>query len=74
MNEDNPEATAIAKFVNLRKKSKYIEVHYHFVNKCYENKIIEILQVDSNNNVADVLTKALGRVKFEILRNVLKMI
>lgn len=72
--EDNSGAIAIAKFGNLTKNSKYIEVHYHFVNECYEKGIIEIVKVESENNVADILTKALGRNKFETLRQALKII
>ena len=72
--EDNSGAIAIAKFGNLTKNSKYIEIHYHFINECYERKIIKIVKVDSENNVADILTKALGRVIFEAFRNTLKLI
>lgn len=71
--EDNSGAIAIAKFGNLTKNSKHIEVHYHFVNECYENKIIKLVKVESENNIADTLTKALGRVKFEKFRNMLKI-
>ena len=66
--EDNSGAIAISKYGNLRKNSEYIEVHFHFVNEGYENKEIDIIKVDSENNVADILTKALGRNKFENFR------
>ena len=72
--EDNSGAIAISKFENLTKDSKYIEVHFHFVNESYENKEIDIIKVDSENNVADILTKALGRKKFENFRLLLKMV
>ena len=41
---------------NLTKNSKYIEIHYHFIKECYERKIIEIVKVDSENNLADIVT------------------
>lgn len=72
--EDNSGAIAIAKFGNLTKNSKYIEIHYHFVNECYEQKIINIVKVDSDENIADILTKALGRNKFEKFRKILKIV
>ncbi len=45
--EDNSGAISIARYGNLTKNSKYIEVHYHFVNENYKNKIINIVKVDS---------------------------
>lgn len=61
--EHNSGAITISKFGNLTKNSKYIKEHFHFVNECNENKEIDIIKVDSENNVADNLTKALGRKK-----------
>lgn len=72
--EDNSGASAIAKFGIITKNSKYIKVHYRFVNECYDNGFIEIIKVESKNNVADVLTKALGKNKFEIFRTILRLI
>ena len=72
--EDNSGAVAIAKFGNLTKNSKYIEIHYHFVNECYERKIINIVKIESENNIADILTKALGRNKFEAFRLALRIV
>ena len=72
--EDNSEAVSIAKYGNFTKRSKYIEVHYHFVNENYEKGLIEIVKVSSEKNFADVLTKALGRVRFERLRSLLNLI
>ena len=71
--EDNSGAIAIAKYGNLTKNSKYIEVHYHYINECYENGIINIVKVDSEYNIADIFTKALGRSKFEFFRQALKI-
>ena len=63
--EDNCGAIAIAKYGNLTKKSKYVETHFQFVNESYERKEIDIIKVESENNTADILTKALGRMKFD---------
>ena len=72
--EDNSGAVIIAKYGNFTKRSKYIEVHYHFVNENYEEGLIEIVKVSSEKNIADILTKALGRVRFEKLRSLLNLI
>jgi len=72
--EDNSGAITIAKFGNFTKNSKYIEVHYHFVHECYEKGIIDIVKVDSENNIADILTKSLGKNKFERFRTILNLV
>ncbi|KYN22489.1 Copia protein [Trachymyrmex cornetzi] len=71
--EDNSGAVSIAKFGNFTKRSKYIEVHYHFINENYVNGIIDIVKVSSEKNLADILTKALGRVRFKKLRDLLNL-
>jgi len=71
--EDNSGAIAIAKYGNMTKKSKYIEVHYHYVNEMCENKIICVKKIESEHNCADILTKSLGRNKFEFFRNLTKI-
>lgn len=55
--EDNASSINIAKYGNLTKRSKYIELHYHFVNKFYERKGINIIKLDTGDNLADILQK-----------------
>ena len=71
--EDNAGAINIAKYGNLTKNSKYIEMHYHFVNESYLNGSIDIIKVESENNIADILTKSLGKNKFVKFRNELNI-
>lgn len=69
--EDNSGAIAIAKYGNFTKNSKHIEVQYHYINENYEKKIIDIVKIDTNFNVADMLTKSLDKIKF--LKNRLEL-
>ena len=71
--ENNSGAVCIAKFGNYTKNSKYIETHYHFVNENYLDGIIDIIKVDSESNIVDILTKALGKFKFVKLREMLNL-
>lgn len=71
--EDNSGAVAIAKYGNFTKNSKYIEVQYHFVNEHYINGLINIVKIDSDNNLADLFTKSLGRLKFIKFRAMLDL-
>ena len=68
MYEDNSGAVSIAKYGNFTKRSKYIEVHNHFVNENYEKSLIDVVKVSSEKNIADILTKSLGKLRFKKLR------
>ncbi|GJS66124.1 hypothetical protein Tco_0680688, partial [Tanacetum coccineum] len=39
-------------------KTKYIEIRHHFIRDAYEKKLIQVLKIHTNDNVADLLTKA----------------
>ena len=43
---------------------KHINVKYHYIRECIEDGHIEVVQVDTNDNIADIFTKPLGKVKF----------
>lgn len=73
MYEDNSGALAIAKYGNFTKNSKHIEVQYHYVHENYKNKVIEIVKINSDSNIADILTKPLGKLKFLKFREMLKL-
>jgi len=72
--EDNSGAVATAKFGNFTINSKHIVVHYHFVHECVEETMIDIIKIESENNIADILTKSLGRNNFEKFRIMLKLL
>ncbi|GJW39223.1 putative ribonuclease H-like domain-containing protein [Tanacetum coccineum] len=39
-------------------KTKHIEIRHHFKRDAYEKKLIQVLKIHTDNNVADLLTKA----------------
>ncbi len=51
------------------KKSKHVEVKYYFVRDLVRDGEIEVRSICSNEQVADIFTKGLGRVKFERFRS-----
>ncbi|CAD7093112.1 unnamed protein product [Hermetia illucens] len=71
--EDNSGAINIAKYGNFTKKSKHVEVHYHYVHEMVKENIINIIKVESNNNVADIFTTSLCKDKFEKFRSMLNL-
>ncbi|GKD73465.1 putative ribonuclease H-like domain-containing protein [Tanacetum coccineum] len=39
-------------------KTKHIEIRHHFIRDSYEKRLIQVIKVHSDHNVADLLTKA----------------
>ena len=46
-------------------KSKHIEIRYFYIRDMVQKGAIKLQYVSTNEQVADVLTKPLSRVKFE---------
>lgn len=74
MYEDNSGAVAIAKNGNFSKRAKHIEVQYHLVHEYYVKQIIDIIKIGTDDNIADIFTKSLGKQKFYKFRELLKLI
>jgi hypothetical protein len=50
-------------------ESKHIEIRYHFIHDMMQRGAIKLQYVDTDEQVVDVLTKPLSRVKFEHFRD-----
>ena len=66
---DNQGAIHLRKNPENHKRTKHIEVQYHYVRKSQSDGIISVQYVSTKNQLADVFTKALPRDAFEISRN-----
>jgi len=66
--EDNSGAIILAKHGKFAKNSKHIDVSYHFVDDLYRKGVITVVKINTEKQIADLLTKSLGRTKFEMLR------
>jgi hypothetical protein len=66
--EDNSGVISIAKYGNFTKNSKHIEIHYHYVHDYIKENIITVLKINTDENIADIFTKALCKDKFERFR------
>ena len=49
-------------------------MQYHYINENYEKGVIDIIKIDSEFNLADILTKGLGKVKLIKNKKALKLI
>lgn len=70
---DNKSAIDLAKNPVFHGRSKHIDIRYHFIRECVERGEIEVKYVSTNEQRADVLTKAMATVKFEQMRVLLAM-
>jgi hypothetical protein len=50
-------------------RSKHIEIHYHFIRDMVQRGALKLQYISTNEQVVDVLTKPLSRVKFEYFRD-----
>jgi hypothetical protein len=64
---DNTTAIALAKNPILHDRSKHIDVKFHFTRECVERGDIILEHVRTGDELADILTKAHGRVHFQEL-------
>nr|GEY64320.1 ribonuclease H-like domain-containing protein [Tanacetum cinerariifolium] len=55
---DNESTICIVKNPVFHSKTKHIEIRHYFIKDPYENKLIQVLKIHTDDNVADLLTKA----------------
>ena len=65
---DNKSAIALCMNPVYHDRSKHIEVRHHFIRECIETRQLDVEHVRIDIQLADILTKGLGRVKFVELR------
>jgi len=70
---DNQGSIKLVKNPEFHKRTKHIDVRFHYIREVYSSGHIEIQYVTSSQQLADILTKALPRNKFENNRNALQI-
>ena len=64
---DNESTICIVKNPVYHSKTKHIEIRHHFIKDSFEKKLINVQKINTDNNVADLLTKAFDVSKFNFL-------
>ncbi|GJT13420.1 putative ribonuclease H-like domain-containing protein [Tanacetum coccineum] len=64
---DNESTICIVKNPVFHSKTKHIEIRHHFIRDAYEKKLIQVQKIHTDNNVADLLTKAFDGPRFNFL-------
>ena len=65
---DSRSALALAKNPVFHGRSKHIRIKYHFIRDCLEDGSIKAEHIPTTNQLADILTKSLGKTKFQEMR------
>eukprot|EP00253_Pinus_taeda_P004089 PITA_04089 len=68
---DNQSSIKLVNNPLFHKNTKHIDTQFHFVREKIQSKEIHIEYCNSCDNVADIFTKPLSRIKFELFREVL---
>lgn len=71
--EDNQSCIKMASTLET-KRTKHIDVRHHFLKDLVNKKKINLNYIPSNEQIADMCTKALCKIKFEYFRNKLNVI
>ncbi|GKE22868.1 hypothetical protein Tco_1434380, partial [Tanacetum coccineum] len=64
---DNESAICVVKNPVYHSKIKHIEIRHHFIRDSYEKRLIEMVKIHTDYNVADLLTKAFDVTRFQFL-------
>nr|GEZ30163.1 putative ribonuclease H-like domain-containing protein [Tanacetum cinerariifolium] len=63
---DNESIICIVKNPVFHSKTKHIEIWHHFIRDAYEKKLIQVLKIYTDDNVADLLKKAFDVSSFQL--------
>ncbi|KAJ0978704.1 hypothetical protein J5N97_014178 [Dioscorea zingiberensis] len=66
---DNKSAISLCKNPVHHDRSKHVDTRYHFIRECVENGKIAIDYVATEEQLADIMTKSIGLLKFLEMRH-----
>ncbi|WVZ88956.1 hypothetical protein U9M48_035423 [Paspalum notatum var. saurae] len=68
---DNQSAIALSKNSVLHDRSKHIDTRFHYIRECVENGAVRLAYAGTQEQLADIVTKALGKDRFHKLRELI---
>jgi hypothetical protein len=71
---DNQSCIKLSENPVFHDQSKHIEIRYHFIRYYVQRGAVELQYISTEKQVADILTKALGRGKFVFFRDKLGVV
>ena len=67
--EDNRSTIKISENATALRRSKHIDIRHHFLREHIDNGLIKLIPVATKDQLADIMTKVLGRQLFERFRD-----
>ncbi|GJR59191.1 hypothetical protein Tco_1501353 [Tanacetum coccineum] len=64
---DNESTICIVRNPVFHSKTKHIQIRHHFIRDCYEQRLINVVKVHTDDNVKDLLTKGFDLARFNFL-------
>ncbi|XP_062118705.1 secreted RxLR effector protein 161-like [Humulus lupulus] len=71
---DNHYVIRLAENLVFHARTKHVEVHYHFLREKVLQEEIEMRQINTDDQVADIFTKGLSTIKFAKFRTQLNLV
>ena len=68
---DNQSAISLAKNPVKHSRSKHIDIRFHFIRNEIENDSLAILYVPTDENVSDIFTKPMSKIKLQKFKSIL---
>ncbi|GJT59402.1 putative ribonuclease H-like domain-containing protein [Tanacetum coccineum] len=70
---DNTSTICIIENPVQHSKTKHIEIRHHFIRDCNAKKLIQMAKIDTQHNVADLLTKGFDAGRFQYLVSIFEV-
>ncbi|GJR53250.1 hypothetical protein Tco_1403771 [Tanacetum coccineum] len=64
---DDESTICIVKNPVYHLRTKHIEIRHHFIRGCYEKRLVDVIKIHTDANVADLLTKGFDVTRFNFL-------
>lgn len=65
---DNKSGIWLAENLMFHDKSKHIEIRYHYIRDMVQRGVVRLHHISTDEQIADILTKALPKGKFLVFR------
>jgi hypothetical protein len=71
---DSRSAEELSKNPVYHERTKHIDTRYHFIRECVSDGVVALEHMSTDDQLADILTKPLGRIRFAKVRRQLGMV
>jgi hypothetical protein len=71
---DNQSCIKLSENPVFHDKSKHIEIKYHYIRDMVQKGVVKLQYIATDEQIADVLTKPLSKIKFEYFRDKLGVV